>query len=133
MASILKISEAFALAVHACALIASSEGKKLSAPDLAATLKASENHLAKVLQRLVKAGLIKSARGPRGGFTLAMDKKDVSLLRIYEVIEGRFPDGACLFDAPACGGSSCPLRGFLSKINKTALDYFKKTTLSDLN
>lgn len=51
---------------------------------------ASRHHVAKVLQRLAQSGLIASKRGPGGGFYLKGDPSTISLLDIYESIEGRW-------------------------------------------
>jgi len=133
MSSILRLSEAVALAIHSCQMIAASGKTKIPASEMAEKLKGSEAHLAKVLQRLVKAGIINSVRGPGGGFTLAKKPEDISLLDIYEVVEGSFPLGSCLFDKPACEDEeSCPIHGILSKVNKDVYGYFAKTTLAAL-
>lgn len=131
MSSVLKISEATALGIHACIIIAKSESR-ISASEIADMLKASEAHLAKVLQRLVRAGLIFSNRGPKGGFKLAKESADIHLLEIYEAVDGEMPLKNCLFEKPACGGVKCPLSGFLGKVNDEVRDYFAKTTLADL-
>jgi Rrf2 family protein len=44
--------------------------------------------LLKVLLRLVQARLVRSRRGPGGGYTLARDPKDITLLEIVEAVEG---------------------------------------------
>ncbi|OGV55827.1 MAG: hypothetical protein A2X49_11580 [Lentisphaerae bacterium GWF2_52_8] len=132
MASILKISEALALGIHACAILAIKKGQKLSTIQIAQELKASEAHLSKVMQRLVKADLLMSTRGPGGGFQLARPEKQIRLLEIYEAIEGKFPEGDCLFETPPCQRDSCLLENLVARINREAFDYFFKTKLADL-
>ncbi len=84
MATTLRISEAATLALHATALIGSSP-TRLSAHEMAERLNVSEAHLAKVLQRLAHAGLVRSVRGPHGGFMLARAGSEITLL---EVVRG---------------------------------------------
>ncbi|MFA6319131.1 MAG: Rrf2 family transcriptional regulator, partial [Elusimicrobiota bacterium] len=71
MPSILNISEAAAIGVHAMMLIAGRPSRLSSVHELAGELKVSAAHLQKVLQRLVHAGLARSMRGPGGGYALA--------------------------------------------------------------
>ena len=72
MANVLRISEAATLALHTLALLASRPGVILSTHKIAKRLEASEAHLAKVLQRLARMGLVRSIRGARGGFVLEL-------------------------------------------------------------
>lgn len=46
--------------------------------------------VAKILTRLVRAGLLRSSRGARGGFRLARPASQITLLDVIEAIEGRF-------------------------------------------
>jgi Rrf2 family protein len=112
--------------------MAGKNGERFCATTLAEMIQASEAHLSKVMQRLVKAGLIKSNRGPGGGFTIAKRLMDISLMDIYEAIEGSFPSENCLFDNHVCGRKKCALGDFLSNINKECKDYFQNTKLGDL-
>ena len=70
MQKVLNISEAYSLALHSLALLASDNGRSLTTHQIASTLGASEAHLSKVMQRLTKAGFLNSSRGPGGGFAL---------------------------------------------------------------
>ena len=45
-------------------------------------------YLLKILQQLVRANVLKSKRGPRGGFSLAMTAKKITMLQIVEAVEG---------------------------------------------
>lgn len=45
-------------------------------------------YLLKILQQLVRAGVLRSKRGPRGGFFLARPAEEISLVEIIEAIDG---------------------------------------------
>ncbi len=45
-------------------------------------------YLLKILQQLVRANILRSKRGPRGGFSLAKDSKQITLLHIIEAVDG---------------------------------------------
>ncbi len=89
MNSIINLTEATLLALHSMALIAQAQHEKVNTKTIAATINASENHLAKVMQRLNKAGLVESIRGPMGGFILSKPGNEISLLDVYEAMEGK--------------------------------------------
>ncbi|MCK4620269.1 MAG: Rrf2 family transcriptional regulator, partial [Desulfobacterales bacterium] len=67
MSNIIKISEAASMAIHAMVFLASESGRIVPSREIATTLRSSEAHLSKVMQRLAKAGLVSSTRGPKGG------------------------------------------------------------------
>ncbi|MFH1035552.1 MAG: Rrf2 family transcriptional regulator [Pseudomonadota bacterium] len=131
MTNVLKISEAASLALHTMVLLAANPGKTMSNRDIAGLLKVSEAHLAKVLQRLGRAGLVISQRGPKGGFVLGRDSSEISLLAVYEAVEGPLETKSCLLGKPVCGGN-CILGGLLHKVGAEVSDYFSQTRLSDL-
>jgi len=117
------------MAWHTMALLASHGNGLLSAKQMAATLKASEAHLAKVLQRLGKAGLVQSTRGRCGGFRLGKPADEITLLDIYESIEGPLEAADCLIGDPICRGDNCLLGGLLDSINDQVSTYLERTHL----
>jgi len=131
MQNLLKISEAASLALHTMGLLASRPGEQVSTRELAARLKVSEAHLAKVMQRLGRAGLVRSQRGPKGGFALQRNPEDITLLEVYEATEGPLQERRCLLGNPMCSGN-CILGGLLERVGDEVRDYFSQTRLSDL-
>jgi Rrf2 family protein len=131
MAEILKISDAASLGLHAMAYLASvPEGEPASAGEMARQLGVSEAHLAKVMQRLSQAGLTRSKRGPRGGFVLAKRPEEITLLDIYEAIEGPLRQRECLLGRPVCR-SKCILGGLMGELHEKVYSHFSRTLLSD--
>lgn len=133
MSNILKISEAASLALHSTVLLASNVGKLMPTKEIASELHVSEAHLSKVLQRLSRMGIVKAVRGPKGGFTLGKPASEISLIHVYESIEGPLVIEKCLFDIPVCGMEKCILGGFLAVIERQFRDYLVKTKLSELS
>jgi Rrf2 family protein len=131
MSSLLKISEAASLALHTMALLAWQESQTLSTREIATRLRVSEAHLAKVLQRLAKHGLLNSTRGPKGGFALSRPSREITLLDIYQASEGPLVARTCLMEKPVCSGI-CILGGLLGSVDQQVSEYFSKTTLADL-
>ncbi len=62
--------------------------------------------LAKILQKLARAGIVRSHRGVKGGFELAKRPKDISLLDVIEAIEGPVAMNICAIDKRMCNLSN---------------------------
>ena len=133
MRTALRVSEATSLALHAMALLAQNGRHSLSCNDMATTLSVSEAHLSKVLQRLGKQGFVSSTRGPKGGFRLARPAADVSLLDVYEAIDGPVHFSNCLFEQPVCADHArCIMGDLLASVDQAVLRYLQQTRLTDL-
>lgn len=132
MSSVLKISEAANLAMHAMGYLAANNGRMVSTGEIAQSIKVSENHLQKVMQRLHKAGLVKSIRGPKGGFELMRPPEEIVLMKVYEAIEGALNGNTCLFEKKVCDGANCILGGMVEEVNHKFKEYMSKTVISDL-
>ena len=132
MSSVIRISEAASLGLHAMVLLANEPQKALSTHHIAERLGVSETHRSKVLQRLARAGRVVSVRGPGGGFTLAEKNGDTTLLEVYEAIDGPLSDSTCLLGTPVCRGERCILGGLLEATNREVREYLESSTLSEL-
>jgi Rrf2 family protein len=128
----LRISEAASLALHTMVYLAGDPGTHYSAGRLARVICVSEAHLAKVLQRLTKAGLLASVRGPKGGFRLARGTGEITLLEVFETIDGPFEPGECLMHDRTCGQMGCLFGDLLSGINSQVREYLGGRTLEDV-
>jgi len=113
------------------ALLAGDQQKPLSAGRIAKTLHVSEAHLAKVLGRLAREGLVQSTRGPHGGFVLAEGAERVPLMTVFEAIEGKFAPHDCLFETPLCNEGKCIFGGLVMSINSQMKKYLTETRISD--
>ncbi len=132
MPRLINISEAVSLGLHTMVLLATDTERRVSNPQIAETLDVSGHHLAKVMQRLVRAGLVDSVSGPGGGFLLTAPAHEIGLLRIYEAIDGTLVDEGCLLGKPACDGKNCVLGEVLQSLHEQLRDYLGKTTLAQL-
>ncbi len=131
MTGIIHISEAANLGLHAMIMMAGAPEETLRVREMASFLGASEDHLAKVLHGLTRAGLVESTRGPRGGFRLARDPGELRLLEIYEAIEGELRPRSCLLGKPHCNGD-CVLGDFIATTNEAFRARFAATRLADV-
>ena len=132
MSNLVNMSEAASLALHAMVLLSTNSGKQVSTREIASRLHASEVHLSKVLQRLAKVGLVDSTRGPGGGFKLGKPGEQISLLEVYEAIEGALTPTYCLLGTPICRGEKCILGDLLEMVNRETREYLAGTSLSEL-
>lgn len=92
----MKTSRSTGYALLAVGFIAKNRDKGIIlSQDIAKKHKIPLEYLLKILQQLVRSNVLKSKRGPRGGFSLAMTPKKISMLNIIEAVDGPF---ACQLD-----------------------------------
>ncbi len=132
MNKLINISEASSIAIHSLSLVAKLE-VSINATQIAGFTGFSKNHLSKVLQLLVKQGYLISTRGPKGGFKLLKDPSQITLLEIYELIEGKFSDEFCIDHSPICPFEDCIYGDIVQKISEYFIKEFTKRTIADIN
>ncbi len=130
MGRVISLSEASSIAIHAMVLIAKSESN-LNVNKIAELTGASRNHLAKVMQRLVKDKYVKSTRGPLGGFLLLKPADEITMLDIYETIEGEIEQTPCPLERPVCPFSKCLMGTIIYDLTDQFKKYMKAQKLSD--
>jgi len=70
--------------------------------DICRTQEVTPAFLTKILQPLIKAGIVNSQRGVGGGFLLAKDPNEITMLDILQAEEGQLKLNHCLVDADFC-------------------------------
>lgn len=128
MSKIFALSEASSIAIHGMVLIARSPNG-INAAKIAEITGLSKNHIAKVLQRLVKNDMLKSVRGPAGGFTLKKDPATITLLDIYQSIEGNLDVGDCPLSYDLCGFERCLMGTVVNKLTSEFRTFLEEKTL----
>lgn len=89
--------------------------------------------LGKVLPDLVKAGLLRSARGPNGGYTLAYPPEEITLLDVKEAVDGTADLERCAVGLDPCSDvTPCPLHDTFKPLRKAIRSFLQETTLRDL-
>jgi Rrf2 family protein len=127
-----RVSEAANLGLHALAVIAAGPEPVARTREIAARLKASTAHLAKVMASLEHAGLVAGTRGPAGGYRLSRPASRIFLKEIYEAIEGPMQARACLFGEPVCEAGGCVLSKYFGGLNREVIRKLARTRLTDL-
>jgi Rrf2 family nitric oxide-sensitive transcriptional repressor len=131
MAKIVSYSEAASIGMHGMVLVARA-GETINVQKIAEVTGSSRHHVAKVMQRLVKEGFLISNRGPSGGFNLNIEPKNITLLQIYEAIEGQVKVISCPHEKQVCPFGKCLLGSVVSNMTQTFRDHLSTNSLADL-
>lgn len=130
------ISQAFAYALHGLtSLCRKPEGELIYAADIARDIGASESYLAKVMQLLVRAGLVTSMRGMNGGYALARPPHQISVREVMEAVEDSLAHGSCILQNHSELGrncSACPVLAALAAGHRRTLEELDAITIDDL-
>jgi len=130
--SIIELPEAASLAIHSMVILAKNKGNLLTVKEMAEECGASQAHLAKVMQRLAKSGLVVANRGPKGGYQISPEGENATLLSIYEALEGPVLSKECFLKQKVCPFEKCIFGGVLEKAEREIKIYFAQTKLKDL-
>ena len=128
MSKIFSLSEASSIAIHSMVLIARAQDG-INVVKIAEFTGFSKNHIAKVLQRLVKSDMLRSMRGPSGGFFLKKEPKDYNLLEVYEAIEGPIEETDCPLAYDVCNFDKCIMGTVINKMTGEFKKFLEKQTL----
>jgi Rrf2 family protein len=117
-----------------CVLYLSSGGGSLTMMDeIAAEMRIPRAFLAKILQKLTKAGITKSIRGPRGGVQMVKDPSTITLLDVVEAIDGPLTMNRCGIDKHSCIHSpTCTVHPFWLRLREIVADYLQSVDFARL-
>lgn len=125
------ISQTAEYALRAIVYLAGQD-EPCTTAQLAEATKVPAGYLAKVMQQLGRAGLVHSQRGLKGGFTLAGDPADLTVLEVICSVDPirRFPE--CPLGIPSHGRLLCPLHFRLDQAAQLVEDALRNTKVAEL-
>ena len=114
-------------------LAQNSSASSTSAREIAEQYDIPIELMAKVLQRLVRIGLLASTQGTRGGYTLGRPPTTISVADVIEAIDGPFTVTACSTEKNDCEQySKCSVRDPLWQIRERIAAALGTVTLAEI-
>jgi Rrf2 family protein len=129
----LGLSQATGYAIKALRCLSTPNCDYRSTPVIARCAGIPKPYLAKIINSLVRHGLVKARRGVRGGVSLARNADEITLLEIVLAVEGEQWLGDCLLGLDECSDvATCPTHTFWLRIRGEITQELAKTTLASV-
>jgi len=107
--------------------------KRVGLKEISEQLDIPAPFLGKILQTLARQHILVSTKGPNGGFSLAREAMDISLMEIIEIIDGNDSFETCLIRTSKCDDATpCALHEKVTEIRKNLRLMFTTQTIADL-
>jgi Rrf2 family protein len=101
--------------------------------EISKEMKIPNSFLAKILQKLSKASLVKSRRGVKGGFELTRAPQEISLLEVIEAVQGPVAMNICALDEALCEFSSaCSIHPVWVEVRREVEKILRRKNFADL-
>jgi Rrf2 family iron-sulfur cluster assembly transcriptional regulator len=108
-------------------------GAVISLSEIADAQQVPDKFLAKIFQNLTKAGILRSHRGVRGGFSLSRLPRRVSIAEILNAVQGDLDPLKCLADGQPCPKrGACPIRDLIMEGRRHMFAYYNRQSLQEL-
>lgn len=109
------------------------DGEKTGIREIAEHIEASEHSLGKVLQTLVRQDVIKSMKGPSGGFFMSKRQREQPLINIVFAVDGKNTFKGCGLGLSRCSATHpCPIHNEYKEAREIVERIFKTKTVADL-
>ena len=124
----------YALEIAADLAMHSDSEHRESLKNIARRRGLSEKYLERIVKMLCRAGIVSSARGVRGGYCLAKDAREITLLEILEASEGELAPVPCLTQETDCDieCGQCPTREVWGEMWEIIKKTAGEVTVADL-
>lgn len=129
------LTKTFAYALRAVTYVAlhSKDGKKINLVELSENINVPHHFLGKIMQDLVKNNIIRSLKGPGGGFWADESTHQLSAFEILKVTEGKSVLSSCLMGKKSCNSAQpCPMHHDYAACRDTLFDTLRKTSITSL-
>ena len=126
------ISQTAEYALRAIVFLAGQKQVARTTVEIAEATQVPVGYLAKVMQNLSRAGLVKSQRGLGGGFTLASPPEKLTVLAVVDAVDPikRYPE--CPLGIPSHGRRLCPLHHRLDEAGAMVEKAFSESTIAEM-
>ncbi|MEN8124772.1 MAG: Rrf2 family transcriptional regulator [Bacteroidota bacterium] len=122
----------YAIRAVLCLAINTNSNNKMGSKDVAERIDIPAPFLAKIFQSLSKAKLIKSTKGPNGGFYLTDKERHNNLLDIVECIDGLDKFDKCFIGLPKCSDENpCAIHHIVHPFKTKLFDELTRKTIGD--
>jgi Rrf2 family protein len=126
------ISQTAEYALRAVYCLGASTDRLVTSQEISKSMDIPGSYLSKVLGALARAGVVRSQRGPSGGFRLIREPADLSLFEIIEAVEPWKRIDKCPIGHPDHSIDLCPLHSRLRDAWLQVEDAFRTTTLAEI-
>jgi Rrf2 family transcriptional regulator, nitric oxide-sensitive transcriptional repressor len=126
------ISQTVEYALRAVVCLADQSPDPRTTDQIAETTRVPRAYLSKVLQALVRGGVVQSQRGSGGGMTLVKPPEDLSILEVVNAVEPIQRIRTCPLGLAAHGVHLCPLHRRLDNALAMVEDAFANSTLAEV-
>ncbi|KIC89575.1 Rrf2 family transcriptional regulator [Flavihumibacter sp. ZG627] len=108
-------------------------GEKSGIREIAEHIDASEHTVGKMLQTLVRQGVINSVKGPTGGFFISKQQRNQPIINIVEAIDGRQIFTGCGLGLTKCSAAHpCPIHDEYKAARDLYEKIFRSNRIADL-
>lgn len=129
----LKISRLTDYATVILSVIAKDQGRVHVAIDIAEATGIALPTVSKILKILVKAGVLSSVRGAKGGYSLAKEPEKITVATVISALEGPIALTECSASHKGCDqASGCRIQGNWHLINQKIANALESVTLADM-
>lgn len=125
-------SQTVEYALRAAVFLASRPGEPATTEDVAERTKVPAAYLAKILQGLARAGIVRSQRGVGGGVMLAKPPTELTILEVVNAVEPIKRIKTCPLGLPTHGSRLCPLHARVDAAMAQVEEAFGGTTLAEV-
>lgn len=125
-------SQTVEYALRAVAFLASRSPDAQNTEQIAKATKVPPAYLSKVLQSLGRAGIVRSQRGVHGGFSLAVDPHELTILQVVDVVDPIRRIKSCPLELKGHGVNLCPLHRRMDAALASVQKAFGESTLAEI-
>jgi len=133
--AIMQVSRKVDYALRAVIHLADEEAAEriCSVSEIASRERIPRQFLEKIVQELIHKGLVRSRRGPRGGYVLARPADQVTFRDVIEAVEGPIALNNCTGGHPDCSLiGACGMERIWREGQRRVMDLFQSTTIADV-